>query len=358
MNRRLSTEQARELLRRYRLGQCTASELEIIERWYRSYDKDGVDQIDFTDAAGLDDLKGQMFDTINRKIDLEDHPAVSRNATSSVRKLSFFAGANLRRIAAVLVVGTAIGIFFYRQFRTGDIGQPSSTLAIGRSNPLKVTVASRPTTIYLSDGSVVWLKKGSRLEFPQSFSGDTREITFSGEAYFDVAKDPRKPFVIHAPDFTTRVLGTTFNIKAYGNEESQEVTVITGKVVVSVKEPSTTRVTELVLHPNQKAVYSKKNHSLAEYRADKSAKNIASDKHRLAFDEASLEDIIKVLDAVYDINISVSTESMNHCTITADLRNETLAADLTILSKALNATYAIDGKNIILRGEGCGVQPE
>ncbi len=353
MNKKFSLEETRELLRRYRLGQCTESELEIIDRWYQSFEADNIDGIDLAGLENPDDLKMQMWETINNKIDLAQPGwSFAENQKPPVRKLSFFTFDTLRRVAAILLIGTALGIFFYKQPRHISGDAAGSTVAIS-GEPGDVRESDQPSTLYLSDGTVVWLKEGSRLEFPVTFQGNIREVSLTGEAFFDVAKDPDKPFVIHSANFTTRVLGTSFNIKAYGNDDSQEVVVVTGKVVVSVNDPSFHKVRELVLHPNQKAVYSKKDNSLVESAAADPAKSIATDKHRLLFDETSLQDIIKVLNATYDVNISVSADNMNRCRITADLRNETLEVDIEILSKAINATYTIAGNDIILRGNGC-----
>ena len=84
---------------------------------------------------------------------------------------------------------------------------------------------------------------------------------------------------------------------------------------------------------------------------------VAADKRTLSFDEAPLRDIIKVLSAKYDTEIMLSNDAMENCMITADLTNETLEVSIAILSKAVQATYTIDGKNITLHGEGCGAQP-
>jgi transmembrane sensor len=82
---------------------------------------------------------------------------------------------------------------------------------------------------------VVWLREKSRLEYAKKFTGSTREVTrevtFIGEAFFDVAKDQERPFIIQSKYLTTRVTGAAFNIKAYENEELQEVAVVTGEVM-------------------------------------------------------------------------------------------------------------------------------
>jgi transmembrane sensor len=87
--------------------------------------------------------------------------------------------------------------------------------------------------LVLSDGSKVWLNSASRIKFPVNFSGDTRDVELSGEAYFEIAKDKTRPFKVHFNTSTVEVLGTHFNVNAYDNEITQAVTLLEGSVKVS-----------------------------------------------------------------------------------------------------------------------------
>ncbi|HMF71771.1 MAG TPA: FecR family protein [Flavitalea sp.] len=358
MNKKFTVEEAQELLRRYRLGQCTKEEMEIIDRWYHSFDQQEGNEMDFAGTGMLKEIKAQMFESIASRIELEENGDKKAATEKPVRKLHHFDFQALRRIAAILIVGTGVGLFFYTERDPESTDSQNFVAATpGGKTGQDISDTASKSTIYLSDGSVVWLKAGSRLEYPRKFDGEVREVTLVGEAFFDVAKDPEKPFIIHAADFTTRVLGTSFNIKAYGDDDAAEVVVVTGKVMVSAKEPSVDKSKVLVLKPNQKAIYSRKDKSLVEAPVTEQEVKITTNKSKLAFDETQLKDIINVLNATYDINIALSNESMTDCMITADLTNETLGVSIAILSKALHATYTIDGKNIMLLGNGCGVQP-
>lgn len=358
MNKKFTVEEVQELLRRYRLGQCTKEEIEIIDRWYNSLDQQEGHEMDFTGTVNLNDLKAEMFNNIVNEIDAKEHPERKAGTERPVRKLYHFDVHILRRIAAILIVGTGMGLFFYAQPDLQNTGRQTSLEQTHKAETEREIVdAALKSTIYLSDGSVVWLKAGSRLEYPSSFTADIREVTLIGEAFFDVAEDPQRPFIIHAADLTTRVLGTSFNIKAHGDEDAAEVFVVTGKVMVSVKEPLVQNSQAMVLKPNQKAIYSRKDNSLVEASVTDEELKITSDKSKLAFDEIPLHDIVNVLNATYDINITLSSERMKNCLITADLTHETLGVSIAILSKAIHATYTIDGNNIKLYGKGCGVQP-
>jgi ferric-dicitrate binding protein FerR (iron transport regulator) len=359
MKKKLSEEDARELLKRYRLGQCTGKELEILDHWYQSFDSRSVDEIDLAEGGRLDDLKAQMFEGITNKIaDMGEGQRIAEELSVISPRQVFFNFATLSRIAAVLLVGVSAGIFIYTQVPHLLRGKGIAETSSGAKNPAsKIAEVATPSTVYLSDGTVVWLREGSKLHYPETFTGKLREVTLVGEAFFDVAKNPERPFVIHAPNFTTRVLGTSFNIKAYRHDDVQEVVVVTGRVVVSLSNAPSGEEKQVVLHPNEKARYIQKDNSLTESNALESAKHIAADKRKLAFDEIRLEDIVTVLNATYGVSIALSTDRMKECVVTADLTDEHLEVDLEILSKAINATYTIQGKDIMLVGDGCGAQP-
>ncbi|WP_142686768.1 FecR family protein [Chitinophaga polysaccharea] len=115
------------------------------------------------------------------------------------------------------------------------------------------TDAGMKTKIRLSDGSIIWLNAGSTLRYPEKLDKAKREVYLSGEAYFDIKQAPNRPFIIHAQKMDIRVLGTTFNVRSYKEEDFEETSVISGAVEVTVpEEHKVMKVT-----PNQKVVLHK-----------------------------------------------------------------------------------------------------
>ena len=101
----------------------------------------------------------------------------------------------------------------------------------------------------LADGSKVWLGACSKLKYPVAFNGDTREIYLEGEAFFDVAKNPDKPFIVKTKDFLVKALGTSFNVMNYSDESFSHTTLKTGKIEVTTQEQ------KLVLEPGEQVYY-------------------------------------------------------------------------------------------------------
>ena len=99
-----------------------------------------------------------------------------------------------------------------------------------------VTTVGGDYQLVLSDGTKVWLNAESEIDYPIEFLGDKREVFLKGEAYFEVAPDPEKPFIVKTTSMQTRVLGTSFNINAYENEPNVYTTLLTGKVEVMLNK--------------------------------------------------------------------------------------------------------------------------
>lgn len=343
----MKKKEAKELLKKYRMGLCTKSESDLINFWFNSFEDDKSKQGYLDPLIVNEQIGKQIYENVFNKINqTEENLKINQIKDKNIRQKIFIKYEIFLKIAAVILVGIGIAFFFIEHKFTRS--KEGETLVDEITSK-----ATLPSVIYLSDGSVVWLKGESRLIYPNNFSGKTREVTLIGEAFFDIAKDPVKSFIIHSPNFTTRVLGTTFNIKAYENNDSQEVVVITGKVAVSLNDVLSNKVKEIVLNPNQKAIYSRKENTFIESKTEELPHLISLLKSKLIFNATPLDDIIKVLNSLHGVNISVAKENMKNCKITADLTNEPLEISIAILSKALNADYNIEGKNILLSGSDC-----
>ena len=110
----------------------------------------------------------------------------------------------------------------------------------------------------LSDGTTLWINAGSHVRFPNAFDTESREIWLDGEAYFEVARDKNRPFIVHTSDLNVKVHGTKFNLKAYDDEDIFEATLIEGLVSLETRNMLGNIENEVFLKPNHKAIYLKK----------------------------------------------------------------------------------------------------
>jgi transmembrane sensor len=155
------------------------------------------------------------------------------------------------RIAAVFVVAVGISVSIFQQSGKFSIETVSLETTI-KQNP-----AGQKSTIYLSDGTKVILNAQSSLLYNNDFGSEKREVKLTGEAFFEVSKDPKKPFIVRTGDIITTVLGTSFNVNAFPEMRNIQVAVMTGKVKVetSANADDSNTAQELHLLPTEMAVY-------------------------------------------------------------------------------------------------------
>jgi ferric-dicitrate binding protein FerR (iron transport regulator) len=168
------------------------------------------------------------------------------------------------------------------------------TLTVPRGGEFKTT---------LSDGTVVWLNSGSKLSYPALFNGKTREVHLVGEAYFEVAKDDQKPFVVHTQTIQTKVLGTAFNVSAYSSDNFAAVTLEEGEVEVQTANETRT------LAPGIQARFVRADGSLQLYKVD--AYYYTSWRGGVfSFNDLTLEDLCVKLSRWYDVDFEFHDEQL------------------------------------------------
>ena len=158
-----------------------------------------------------------------------------------------------------------------------------------------VTSAGGEYALVLSDGTRVWLNAETELDFPVEFLGNERVVRLAGEAYFEVRRDENRPFIVEAGGVRTRVLGTSFDVKAYANEESVSTTLVTGKVEVRAGngEP-------VVLTPAMRSVWRPADGKMRVERVSVD-KVMAWRDGLFLFDKESLVDVARVLERWYGV---------------------------------------------------------
>jgi hypothetical protein len=227
----------------------------------------------------------------------------------------------------------------------------------------EVNTSSKTIRIHLSDGSIVNLEKNSRLRYKKSYIGDeSRNVFLTGEAFFEVAKNPGQPFFVHANEVVTKVLGTSFRITAYGDQKNITVAVKSGKVsVFSAKKPNTssrtnqhTEVKGVVLLPNQQVVYQRDDESFDKTLVGSPVVlSPAVATNDFIFENAPIHEVFRVLESAYGIEIIFDEEVMNACFITAPLGAEPLFEKLRIICRTIGADYEIIDTKVVINSSGC-----
>ena len=209
----------------------------------------------------------------------------------------------------------------------------------------RTTVKGQKLTIRLADGSIVKLNTNSSLSFPDKFEGRHREVTLSGEAFFDVAHNPSAPFVVNTSQGKVTVLGTTFNIRE--NSKVGEITLVSGKVKVA--DVANTAVS---LKPNQQARLSEGRQGIDTLTVDVRP-YIEWKDNVLSFRQRELEYAIADLEDWYGVDIALLNPELKSCRITARYENESLENVLESFKFMLKGNYTLQDKKVTISGKGC-----
>jgi len=235
--------------------------------------------------------------------------------------------------AGTLKVGTA-EIHVSGKSVTYDNATTGAEMAM---NVLRVP-AGKDYKLVLADGTEVWMNAKSEIRFPMAFNGKTREVTISGEAYFDVKKDPARPFIVHAGDVSVNVLGTAFNINAYANPR---IALASGKVAIKGRNSDQT----VQLDPGYEAVY---NQNLFSIDAFDKRNTLGWMEGKYYFRHATLKEIGEVINRWFDIEVVFESSAAEHLDLTGILtRQDGLNDFLDNLEKISGIRY--ECKNGVLR---------
>lgn len=256
----------------------------------------------------------------------------------------------LRGIAVMLVllVGLAI-LLIHRPAATNT--QVLASLLLEKHNS-----KGTKSTIQLTDGSKIWLNADSKIKYPEVFSGPTREIYLNGEAFFEVAKNPSHPFIIHLANGTVQVLGTSFNIRAYDNEMTVETSVTTGRVAFIPKYRNTRKKQDTVyLAPDHKARYTFTKEELSESLTS-AMEDKAWTEGKLIFKSMTMEEIGIELERNFGKKVVFLDEAPKAFILTGSFRNNTLEEIMYYLSKTKNFQYKITNTELLIAGSSGRLQ--
>lgn len=251
-------------------------------------------------------------------------------------------------LASLLIAGASIAAFVLLNNNAIVTGKPTAQNELPKSEKSwveKQNAKGTRSVITLVDGSKVWLNADSRLQYPATFEGNTREVTLSGEAFFDVAKNKAKPFIIHLKNGTVRVLGTSFNIKAYDSDAYVETSVATGKVAFIPKNAGKSDTTFLT--HNRKAVYFLKT-GMVKTISTLSNMDKAWTEGKLIFTNTSMDEIAATLERYFGKQVVINDEQLRSYRLTGSFENNSAEEILYYLSKTKPFTYRISESQIIL----------
>lgn len=268
--------------------------------------------------------------------------------------------------AASLLIFVGLGYLIY----TAKQNQPTPIISFDQKLDLSHQEESfvettnpnkRNKMVVLPDGSTVILQKGSKLKYFDSYNAHNREVYLSGEAFFEVVKNPKKPFLVFTKDIVTKVLGTSFTVKAFDNDKEVKVMVKTGKVnVIQQKSLNIKDITDksdlggISLTANQQATYQREEHKLIKAELVKPQfLALSNNTQSFTFKSTPISEVFVQLSQAYGIEIVFDEKVMSKCTFTATLGTEPLDEKMKWICAAIDADYQVSGGRIFVEGRPC-----
>ena len=206
----------------------------------------------------------------------------------------------------------------------------------------------KKSKLILEDGTTVWLNAGSRFAFPQKFNGNKREVILDGEAYFEVAKNVRKPFLISTGDIKIEVLGTKFNVNAYSSDNLSVTVLLEGSV--NIWDTDRLFKDKIPMVPNQKATYSKSGKEIVLEPETEPGRYVAWVDGWYQFTNESLEKVFIKLERYYNVRFKYNQKIISGLLPVSGKLNLTDSLDevMVVLSKVAKFKYQISGNSVII----------
>ncbi len=217
------------------------------------------------------------------------------------------------------------------------------------SDPEIIIVETQNATevITLDDGSVVTLNRYSTFIRPKKFGSNERSVQLEGEAFFTITKDASRPFKVETLDETITVLGTSFNVRAYGKESENRVFVASGRVAVASKSTGE----EVVLNKGEQVTSGR---SRLVKTTDGSGNDLAWRTKVLTFTDTPVPEVIRVLQHAYGVDITNHNPALDNCVFTADFNNQSITEVLQTIQTVFGTDeIVVQNSTCEIRGGGC-----
>ncbi|SEJ63282.1 FecR family protein [Dyadobacter sp. SG02] len=262
------------------------------------------------------------------------------------------------RAAAVLLLTGGLSWLYYTSHNTVAPSGTGQKITLASEMVIKTNATEVEMTVLLSDNSVATLAKGSSIRYPRQFSANERRIYLTGEAFFDVTKNPEQPFLVYTSETVTKVLGTSFRIKAFEGDNTEMVAVKTGRVSVYAKKEYETSQGSIpagvILNPNQQVVFNRKDNKLEKSGiANPVLLAESAVQKEQVFDDRPVAEAFDALAKAYGISIAYQPETLSNCMISAQFNEENLKQRLNAICQAIGAGYDMEDDRVVISSKGC-----
>ena len=321
-----------ELLHRLIAGTTTDEETRQLMEWFRQCASKEEFFMLFETAwkESPDEMPRDVQERMYRRLSWE----LDEKKTKTILLHSRFSWKIWPQIAVACII-IVLGLVNYRM---SDKQKQLST-----QNFMVLAEKGQRAFITLPDSTKVWLNSDTKISYPADYGLKERNVTLVGEAYFEVAKNPDKRFIVEAKGMQVEALGTSFNVNAYQNDNKIIASLFSGSVRVSYDRHVA------ILEPHESIRVDLLNRSFSRYK-DESMQNIALwRKNEITFDGESLEEITHIMSRLYNTTICIEDESLKKVCYIGTIRNNNLENFIDIISLTTPVVYENKGDTVFLR---------
>jgi ferric-dicitrate binding protein FerR (iron transport regulator) len=343
-----------QLLQRYLDGRCTPAEQARVAQWYEQLHEQAAATPPLPSQQAVQAAIWQRL-----RLDPVASPAQPARPTPRLRRLTrdLWQQPRLRWAAGLGLLALGLGgvLPYARHWQAAAVAPVATTTEHGWTRYRNTT--RQVQQLQLPDASRVTLQPGSSLRYTTALAGPRREVYLEGEAFFQVHKNPARPFLVFTNQVVTTVLGTSFDVKAYPGQAQALVAVREGKVAVQPRESAQLDVTPthpaklgVLLLPNQQVVYSVASRRL---RKELVARPALLAPQAFEFEERPVAEVLAALEKAYGVPIHYDQQKLAGCTVSITFYDEPLFEKLGLLCKSLGAYYTLADTQITIHSTGC-----
>ncbi|HMI66557.1 MAG TPA: FecR family protein [Cyclobacteriaceae bacterium] len=331
------------ILMRYLRGQATKEEEILIDSWYADLGKETHSSLTSQEESELESHYWSTIAAYMKRSKKKNNYAIHRWYPIGI---------------AASVLLALVSLLYVFGYRASGKGAPDKGKEVAASAWKKMTNTGRAQQlISLPDSSKVRLEPHSTLEFSASFPESVREVFLEGEAFFDVSPDADRPFLVYTNKVITKVVGTSFRVKAFRDDRKVTIAVRTGKVSVYASPENGKENAipdEIILTPNQQLIYDRDKKKISRMIVDAPQVILPAEKvKRMRFEGAPVSEIFEAIEKVYGLDIVFDKARFSSCTLTTSISDGGLYNRLDIICAAINATYTLKENQIVVEGAGC-----
>lgn len=347
----------KEIINKFLKGDCSNAEIEEMIQWLESVASD--DQLDKIIAQ---DLGEHLAKGVKTQKDLahlipgifasneqptssdserEEHRA-QRNLTIEFREKKSW---KFLKWAAsvVLVVGLSFMLYSIRKESKQRVTVKAGIHMITKSNGY-----GRKSTIFLKDGTIVYLDADSRIIYPSRFTNNTREVILTGEAFFDVAHDETKPFIVKAGPVNIKVMGTEFNVMAYNHDSEVKISLEQGQVEVCNDVNDSGISDKLFLSPGQSVIYHLENERFDSILSFNPLEDCGWKDGIIFFNKAAFKAVVDKLEKWYNVQFEVTNNPPAVWSYSGKFRNQNLNNVLRSIGFSQGFSYKIENDKVVI----------